>query len=266
MRPAPVKRFYKTVDVRRGGRPPCADPRRRGARTPGRNPLAAKSRAVMDAVAEEWARQGETLDPSDMPVTRLSIPRSTAWRRRWTRRGRRSSATPAPTSCATAPRSRRRSPSGSAKPSIPCSPGRPRCSARASRSRRASCTSRSRRRRSPPSTPRSTRIDDPLALAALSVVTTPHRLGVLALAVARGRLDGGGGVANRPCRRGFPDRALGRGRGGDGAARIALARDGGCGGGSGRHAGCLTPSGRGAFALREARRRHLSDTILRDLC
>ncbi len=41
------------------------------ARTPGRNPLASKSRALMERVAEEWRRQGETIDPPDMPLTRL---------------------------------------------------------------------------------------------------------------------------------------------------------------------------------------------------
>ena len=71
MRPAPVKRFYKAVALSE------ADGRHRltldgrGARTPGRNPLAAKNRAVMQTVAEEWARQGGTIDPTDMPTTRL---------------------------------------------------------------------------------------------------------------------------------------------------------------------------------------------------
>ena len=71
MRPPPVGRFYKAVEVRE------ADGRHallldgRGARTPGRNPLAATSRASMLEVAEEWERQRETIDPAKMPLTRL---------------------------------------------------------------------------------------------------------------------------------------------------------------------------------------------------
>ena len=71
MRPQPVRRFFKAVEV-------CeADGRHalmldgRGARTPGRNPLVAPSRALMLKVAEEWERQAETIDPADMPLTRL---------------------------------------------------------------------------------------------------------------------------------------------------------------------------------------------------
>src|SRR5271166_4645070 len=71
MRPAPVRRFYKVVALSEadGLHALILDGRR--ARTPGRDPLAARSRAVMQRVAEEWARQGEALDPTDMPVTRL---------------------------------------------------------------------------------------------------------------------------------------------------------------------------------------------------
>ena len=67
-----VRRFYKSVSVRE-----AADGRHelildgRPARTPGREPLAASSREVVARVGEEWERQGETLDPADMPLTRL---------------------------------------------------------------------------------------------------------------------------------------------------------------------------------------------------
>jgi chaperone required for assembly of F1-ATPase len=72
MRQAAVKRFYRTVEVREvegcrhaltldGG----------GARTPARNALSATSRALMLRVAAEWERQRETIDPADMPLTRL---------------------------------------------------------------------------------------------------------------------------------------------------------------------------------------------------
>jgi chaperone required for assembly of F1-ATPase len=47
----------------------CLDGRR--ARTPGRNLIAAPSRPLMLRVAEEWERQRETIDPTDMPLTRL---------------------------------------------------------------------------------------------------------------------------------------------------------------------------------------------------
>ena len=72
MRPTAIKRFYRAVDIREaaGGRHALTLDGR-GARTPGRNPLAAKSRALMLAVAAEWERQRETLDPADMPLTRL---------------------------------------------------------------------------------------------------------------------------------------------------------------------------------------------------
>ncbi len=71
MRPPPVGRFYKAVEVRE------ADGRHallldgRAARTPGRNPLSATSRPLMLKVAEEWERQHETIVPADMPLTRL---------------------------------------------------------------------------------------------------------------------------------------------------------------------------------------------------
>jgi chaperone required for assembly of F1-ATPase len=72
MRPQPVRRFYKTASLRE-----AADGRHelvldgRLARTPGRNPIAAASRALMLRVAAEWDRQRETIDPADMPLTRL---------------------------------------------------------------------------------------------------------------------------------------------------------------------------------------------------
>lgn len=64
-----MKRFWKEVAVTpaRGialdGRP---------VRTPGRVPLALPTRALADAVAEEWRAVGETLDPRAMPLTGLA--------------------------------------------------------------------------------------------------------------------------------------------------------------------------------------------------
>jgi chaperone required for assembly of F1-ATPase len=71
MRPQPVRRFYKTAKVmEEDGRFALSLDGRR-ARTPGRNPLSAMSRALMLEVAAEWERQRETIDPADMPLTRL---------------------------------------------------------------------------------------------------------------------------------------------------------------------------------------------------
>ncbi len=71
MRPPPVRRFYTAVEVREedGRHALMLDGRR--ARTPGRNPLSATSRALMLEVAAEWERQPETIDPAAMPLTRL---------------------------------------------------------------------------------------------------------------------------------------------------------------------------------------------------
>ena len=71
MRRQTVKRFYRVVEVTQedGSFALILDGRR--ARTPGRNPLAATSRALMAEVAGEWERQRETIDPADMPLTRL---------------------------------------------------------------------------------------------------------------------------------------------------------------------------------------------------
>lgn len=65
------KRFYERAEalaapegreLRLDGRP---------ARTPARNLLRHASRPVMEAVAREWAAQGERIDPATMPMTRL---------------------------------------------------------------------------------------------------------------------------------------------------------------------------------------------------
>jgi chaperone required for assembly of F1-ATPase len=71
MRPQPIGRFYKTAEVtEEDGRFALSLDGRR-MRTPGRNPLVTHSRILMLKVAEEWERQRETIDPADMPLTRL---------------------------------------------------------------------------------------------------------------------------------------------------------------------------------------------------
>jgi chaperone required for assembly of F1-ATPase len=71
MRPEPVRRFYKHAEVtEENGRFALRLDGRR-ARTPGRNPLAHSNSALMTRIAEEWERQRETIDPADMPLTRL---------------------------------------------------------------------------------------------------------------------------------------------------------------------------------------------------
>ncbi|MGE5145245.1 MAG: ATP12 family chaperone protein [Candidatus Eiseniibacteriota bacterium] len=67
-----MKRIYKHVAVAAGeggfgvtldGRP---------VRTPGRAPLTVASRALAEAIAEEWRAQGDTVEPETMPLTRLA--------------------------------------------------------------------------------------------------------------------------------------------------------------------------------------------------
>lgn len=71
MKPALPKRFYKEakVDEREGAFFLVLDGR--SARTPARQPLAVPTRVLAEAMAEEWAGQGEVIDPASMPVTRL---------------------------------------------------------------------------------------------------------------------------------------------------------------------------------------------------
>jgi chaperone required for assembly of F1-ATPase len=67
-----MKRFWKEVAVARedGGWGIALDTR--PVRTPGRAPLAVPSRALVDAIADEWRNAGETVDPRAMPLTGLA--------------------------------------------------------------------------------------------------------------------------------------------------------------------------------------------------
>ena len=67
-----MKRFYKTVDVvERGG---AFEVRLDGkpVRTPLKSVLALPTRALAEAISEEWKSRGETFDPAAMPLTRLA--------------------------------------------------------------------------------------------------------------------------------------------------------------------------------------------------
>jgi chaperone required for assembly of F1-ATPase len=71
MKPVLPKRFYRSASVeeRDGAYHLTLDGRT--ARTPGRQPLAVPTRALAEAMAEEWDRQGEEIDPGTMPITRI---------------------------------------------------------------------------------------------------------------------------------------------------------------------------------------------------
>lgn len=67
-----MKRFYKDVGVDEidGGYRTLLDGR--PLKTPGKATLVMPVRALAEAVALEWQEQGETIEPSAMPITRLS--------------------------------------------------------------------------------------------------------------------------------------------------------------------------------------------------
>lgn len=71
MKPALPKRFYKKAGVEERDRAFHLVLDGRPARTPARLPLAVPTRGLAEAMAEEWDRQGEEIDPQSMPVTRL---------------------------------------------------------------------------------------------------------------------------------------------------------------------------------------------------
>ena len=66
-----MKRFYKTVtvDATPGGFRFLLDGK--PVQTPARQPLLLPTRALAEAVAEEWRTQGEEMLPATMPLTRL---------------------------------------------------------------------------------------------------------------------------------------------------------------------------------------------------
>ena len=71
MRPPLPRRFYETAGVteRDGAFELVLDGR--PARTPAKNPVAVPTRALGEALAAEWQRQGAVIDPRAMPLTRI---------------------------------------------------------------------------------------------------------------------------------------------------------------------------------------------------
>jgi chaperone required for assembly of F1-ATPase len=78
VRPLLRRRFYKAVTIAAGesgpsdqaGHAVCLDGK--PARTPGRRALAAPLPELARALADEWAAQGEYIEPVKMPLTRLA--------------------------------------------------------------------------------------------------------------------------------------------------------------------------------------------------
>lgn len=72
MRPQLRRRFYDDAAVDEGAGDYRITLDGRNVRAPAGRPLAAPSRALAEAIAEEWAAQGDVIDPSKMPLTRLA--------------------------------------------------------------------------------------------------------------------------------------------------------------------------------------------------
>jgi chaperone required for assembly of F1-ATPase len=66
------KRFYKDVAVRDEGSGAALLLDGKPVQTPAKKPLVLPSRALAEAVAEEWRAQGERIDPATMPLTKLA--------------------------------------------------------------------------------------------------------------------------------------------------------------------------------------------------
>lgn len=67
-----VSRFYKTVTVEEDGGRFVVQLDGKAVKTPHRSMLALPSRALANAVAEEWAAQRGKIDPKSMPLTQLA--------------------------------------------------------------------------------------------------------------------------------------------------------------------------------------------------
>lgn len=67
-----MKRFYKEVTTVQGGRGHSVALDGRPMRTPAKAELVVPSKALADAIAEEWAGQGADISIPTMPLTRLA--------------------------------------------------------------------------------------------------------------------------------------------------------------------------------------------------
>lgn len=70
-RPELPKRFYKTAAAGPHGAGFALLLDGRAVKTPGRRPLVVASKRIAEALAAEWDGQGERIDPSTMPITRI---------------------------------------------------------------------------------------------------------------------------------------------------------------------------------------------------
>jgi chaperone required for assembly of F1-ATPase len=73
LRPPLPKRFYKDVTVGEAENGFSILLDGRSVRTPKKLPLIVPTRALADAIAEEWAAQTERIDPAAMPLSKLAI-------------------------------------------------------------------------------------------------------------------------------------------------------------------------------------------------
>ena len=71
-RPALRKRFYKSAGIAPNGDLFEVTLDGRPVRTPARRPLAAPTKELAQAIADEWQAQATTIDPAQMPLTRLA--------------------------------------------------------------------------------------------------------------------------------------------------------------------------------------------------
>lgn len=67
-----VRRFYRGASIERDSEGWSVRLDGRGVRTPAGRILALPAEGLAEAVAAEWGRQGDLLDPVDMPLTRIA--------------------------------------------------------------------------------------------------------------------------------------------------------------------------------------------------
>jgi len=67
-----VKRFYERAGTRPEGEGWTVTLDDKPIRTPGKHPLVVPTAALAEAIAAEWAAQGETVEPAAMPLTQVA--------------------------------------------------------------------------------------------------------------------------------------------------------------------------------------------------